>query len=174
MEQLKYPIGKFDSNRTDYPLEELLEYVLQIQYLPNELSKFLNLINAENAENSYRPGGWNIRQIIHHLADAHMNAWIRTKLMLSEENPTIKPWDENLWAAERDYGYAFEASYIILVGVHQRWSLLLLDSLKTPEKLHRTFFHPELNKSVSLAQLIAMYAWHGNTHLAHIRLVLGM
>ncbi|MFN5218204.1 MAG: YfiT family bacillithiol transferase [Sphingomonadales bacterium] len=173
MEHLKYPVGKFDSEKTDYQLEELLECVLQIQALPNELSKLLNGITAENAENSYRPGGWNIRQIIHHLADSHMNAWIRTKLLLSEENPTVKPYDENLWAAERDYGYAYEASYIILVGVHQRWSLLLLDTLKTPELLSRTFFHPEHNKSFSLAQLIAMYAWHGNTHLGHIRIALG-
>lgn len=173
MEHLKYPVGKFDSEKTDYQLEELLECVLQIQALPNELSKLLNGITAETAENSYRPGGWNIRQIIHHLADSHMNAWIRTKLLLSEENPTVKPYDENLWAAERDYGYAYEASYIILVGVHQRWSLLLLDTLKTPELLSRTFFHPEHNKSFSLAQLIAMYAWHGNTHLGHIRIALG-
>jgi hypothetical protein len=173
MEHLKYPVGKFDSEKTDYQLEVLLECVLQIQALPNELSKLLNGITAENAENSYRPGGWNIRQIIHHLADSHMNAWIRTKLLLSEENPTVKPYDENLWAAERDYGYAYEASYIILVGVHQRWSLLLLDTLKTPELLSRTFFHPEHNKSFSLAQLIAMYAWHGNTHLGHIRIALG-
>ena len=173
MEHLKYPVGKFDSEKTDYQLEELLECVLQIQALPNELSKLLNGITAETAENTYRPGGWNIRQIIHHLADAHLNAWVRTKLLLTEENPTVKPWDENAWAEGKDYGFAFEASYLMLVGIHQRWSLLLLETLKMPELLSRTFFHPEHNKSFSLAQLIAMYAWHGNTHLGHIRIALG-
>lgn len=173
MEHLKYPVGKFDSEKTEYPLEELLECVLQIQALPNELSKLLNGISAENAENTYRPGGWNVRQIIHHMADAHLNAWVRTKLLLTEDNPTVKPWDENAWAAGKDYGFAFEASYLMLVGIHQRWSLLLLEILKTPELLSRTFFHPEHNKSFSLAQLIAMYAWHGNTHLGHIRIALG-
>ena len=173
MEHLKYPIGKFDLEKTDYQLEELLECVLQIQALPNELSKLLNGISAENAENTYRPGGWNVRQIIHHIADSHLNAWVRTKLLLTEDNPTVKPYDENAWAAGKDYGFAFEASYLMLVGIHQRWSLLLLETLKTPELLSRTFFHPEHNKSFSLAQLIAMYAWHGNTHLAHIRIALG-
>ncbi len=173
MEHLKFPIGKFDSEKTDYQLEELLECVLQIQALPNELSKLLNGISAENAENTYRPGGWNVRQIIHHIADSHLNAWVRTKLLLTEDNPTVKPYDENAWAAGKDYGFAFEASYLMLVGIHQRWSLLLLETLKTPELLSRTFFHPEHNKSFSLAQLIAMYAWHGNTHLAHIRIAIG-
>lgn len=120
MEHLKYPVGKFDSERTEYPLEEMLEYVLQIQALPNELSKLLNGISAESAENTYRPGGWNVRQIIHHLADAHLNAWVRTKLTLTEENPTVKPWNENAWAEGKDYGFAYEASFLMLVGIHQR------------------------------------------------------
>ncbi|MFM7764019.1 MAG: YfiT family bacillithiol transferase, partial [Sphingomonadales bacterium] len=152
---------------------EMLEYVLQIQVLPNELSKLLNRISAESTENTYRPGGWNVRQIIHHLADAHLNAWVRTKLTLTEENPTVKPWNENAWAEGKDYGFAYEASFLMLVGIHQRWSLLLLETLKTPELLLRNFFHPEHNKSFTLAQLIAMYAWHGNTHLGHIRIALG-
>ena len=173
MEHLKYPVGKFDTERTDYPLEEMLEYVLQIQALPNELSKLLNGISAESAENTYRPGGWNVQQIIHHLADAHLNAWVRTKLTLTEENPSVKPWNENAWAEGKDYGFAYEASFLMLVGIHQRWSLLLLETLKTPELLARTFYHPEHNKSFTLAQLIAMYAWHGNTHLGHIRIALG-
>ena len=172
IENLKYPVGRFNWDKNDYTLEELLEFVLQIQAFPNELSKLLNGIQPEQLQNRYREGSWTILQIIHHLADAHLNAWVRTKLLLTEENPVVKPWDENLWAEGRDYGYAYESSYLVLVGVHQRWSLLLLESFKTPELLLRTFFHPEHQKSFSLSQLIAAYAWHGRTHLGHMSLAL--
>jgi hypothetical protein len=172
LEELKYPAGKFDATKTDYQLEELLQCVLQIQAFPNELSKLLNGIQPEQLQNRYREGSWTILQIIHHLADAHLNAWTRTKLLLTEENPVIKPWDENLWAEGRDYGYAYESSYLMLVGIHQRWSLLLLECLKQPELLLRTFYHPEREKSFPLSWLIALYAWHGQNHLGHIRLAL--
>jgi hypothetical protein len=159
---------QFDSSKTDWQLEELLQFVVQIQSLPNDLAKLIKNIQADDLLKTYRPGGWNVNQIIHHLADSHMNAWVRTKLLLSEDNPTVKPYDQDLWAAEKDYGYNYEASYVMLVGLHQRWSLLLLECLKTPELLFRTYFHPETNKKVSFAQLIALYGWHGHHHLEQI------
>lgn len=173
MEELKYPVGRFDWDKTDWQLEELLESVVKIQSLPNDLAKLINEITKEDLQKTYREGGWNVLQIIHHLADSHMNAWIRTKLVLSEVNPIVKPYQESEWAKEKDYAYTYESSYIILVGLHQRWSLLLLETLKTPELLLRTYFHPEYKKKFTLAQLIACYGWHSRHHLAHIQLALG-
>jgi hypothetical protein len=172
LEHLKYPIGKFDWNKTDWQLEELLGDVVSIQSLPGDLAKLLNGITPKVLAKTYRPGGWTIQQIVHHLADSHMNAWVRTKTTLAADNPTIHPYDENIWAAEVDYTFNYEASYILLVGLHQRWSLLLLECLKKPELLLRKWTHTGHNKTFTFAQLIAQYAWHGRQHLAHIKLAL--
>ncbi|MBS3913206.1 MAG: putative metal-dependent hydrolase [Bacteroidetes bacterium] len=168
LEQLKYPVGKFIS-KPRYELEELLQSVVKIQALPNELAKLLNGITPEQLQKTYRPDGWTAQQVIHHLADSHMNAWIRTKLILTEDNPTVKPYMESVWANGKDYTFTHESSYVILVGLHQRWSLLLLETLKNPELLLRTYFHPEHNKTFDLAYLISLYGWHSDHHLAHIR-----
>ena len=101
-EQLKYPIGRFDWERTEWQLEELLEAVLQIQSLPEELSRLLRGVDVNSLNNTYRPGSWTALQVIHHLADSHLNAWVRTKLILTEEEPQIKPWEEELWAQGED------------------------------------------------------------------------
>ncbi|MBL7811786.1 MAG: putative metal-dependent hydrolase [Bacteroidetes bacterium] len=172
MEHLKYPIGRFDREKNDYSLEELLQFVIQIQSLPADLAKLLNGITPEQLQLSYRDGGWTVQQILHHLADSHMHAWMRTKFCLAEDNPVIKPYDENVWAAQPDYAFHYEASYILLVGLHQKWSLLLLECLKKPETLLRTFTHPQYGHTYTLAQLIAQYAWHGRQHTAHIQLAL--
>ncbi len=172
LEHVKYPIGRFEMDRNDWPLETLLQQVIRIQQLPAELSKLLNGVDKDGLQAQYRPGSWTVLQILHHLADAHMNAWVRTKLVLTEDNPVIKPWDENAWVQGPDYGFAHEASFMLLLGLHQRWSLLLLDCLKKPELLTRTFFHPEHQKTFSLAWLIAMYGWHGHHHLAQIQIAL--
>lgn len=168
LDALKYPIGKFE-RKDKRNVDELLQSVMDIQFLPAELGKMLNGIDPEKMKNSYRPGGWNALQVIHHLADSHMNAFVRTKLILTEENPRIKPYKEELWATGPDYTYSHEASYLLLVGLHQRWSLLLLDCLKTPALLDRCMDHPEHDKPMPLSELIALYAWHGKHHAAHIR-----
>jgi hypothetical protein len=172
-EQLRYPIGKFSWEKTDWQLEELLEAVLQIQSLPESLSRILKGVTPDDLQRSYRTGGWTALQVIHHLADSHLNAWVRTKLLLTENEPVIKPWEEELWAAGEDYGYSHEASFMILLGLHQRWSLLLLNVLKKPELLQRGMQHPQLGKRITLAQLIAMYGWHSTHHLMHLKLALG-
>lgn len=171
-EQLRYPIGRFNWERTDWQLEELLEAVLQIQSLPEELSRLLKGVDADALNKTYRPGSWTALQVIHHLADSHLNAWVRTKLILTEDEPQIKPWEEELWAQGADYSYAYEASFMLLLGLHQRWSLLLLNCLKNPELLLRGMYHPQLERRVSLAQLIAMYGWHSTHHLMHLRIAL--
>lgn len=168
----RYPIGKFNFEKTDWQLEELLEAVVSIQSFPNELAKMLADITPEKLAKTYREGGWNVQQIVHHLADSHMNAWIRTKLVLTEDNPTVKPYKEEIWAQGKDYSFHYEASYVILVALHQRWSLLLLECMKQPELLLRTYFHPEHEKTFTLAQLVALYGWHSKHHLAHIRIAL--
>lgn len=173
-EKLRYPIGKFDYEKNDWQLEELLQAVVNIQALPNELAKLFKEMKAEDLQKTYRDGSWTVQQIIHHLADSHMNAFIRMKLALTETNPQIKPYDENAWAEGKDYQFNYEASYVILVGLHQRWSLMLLEVMKTPELLLRTVFHPQWQKSFTLAQLIAQYGWHSMQHLAHLKLALGI
>ncbi len=172
-EQLRYPLGRFDLERTDWQLEELLEAVLHIQSLPEELSRLLQGLEPAALNNTYRPGSWTALQVIHHLADSHLNAWVRTKLILTEEEPVIKPYEEELWAQGDDYGYSYEASFMVLLGLHQRWSLLLLQCLKKPELLFRGMQHPQLGRRISLAQLIAMYGWHSRHHLMHLKIALG-
>lgn len=172
IEALKYPIGRFNWDKIDWQLEELLQAVVKIQTFPNDLAKLIKDIKPEDLTKTYREGGWTVQQIIHHLADSHMNAWIRTKLVLTEDEPTIKPYLEQEWAKGNDYTYTYESSYIVLVGLHQRWSLLLLETLKTPELLLRKYTHPQHGKQFTLAQLIAQYAWHAEHHLAHISLAL--
>lgn len=159
-------------DRQEWPVETLLEAVIRIQQLPSDISNMLQGVNAAGWKAQYREGSWTVLQILHHLADAHMNAWIRTKLVLSEENPIIKPWDENVWVTGPDYGYSHEASFMVLLGLHQRWSLLLLECLKQPDLLKRTFYHPEHEKTFTLAWLIAIYGWHGHHHLAQMRIAL--
>jgi len=171
-EHLRYPLGRFDWERTDWQLDELLQSVLQIQALPGELSKLLSGVPEEALQKTYRPGGWTALQVIHHLADSHMNAWVRTKLILTEDEPIIKPYEEELWAAGEDYKYSHEASFMLLLGLHQRWSLLLLNSLKKPELLLRGMQHPQLGKRITLAQLTAQYGWHSKHHLMHLHLAL--
>jgi hypothetical protein len=162
------PVEAFDWEKKDWQLEELLQSVVVIQSFPNELAKLLKDITPEKLNAQYREGSWTVNQIVHHLADSHMNAWIRTKQILHADNPTVMPYDQDAWASGVDYQFNYEASYVVVVALHQRWSLLLLEALKTPEKLLRTYFHPEHNKTFTLAQLIAQYGWHCRRHLAQL------
>lgn len=113
----------------------------------------------------YRPGGWTVRQVVHHVPDSHLNAYIRMKLALTEDGPTIKPYDENLWAELSDSRMPVDASLSLMDALHRRW-VTVLRSLQ-PADFARTFLHPEAGV-VSLDRLIALYAWHGRHHVAHI------
>ena len=173
MENQRYPLGKFDWDQ-DWSLEDLLGAVVRIQNMPNQLAKLLNTEKRDALlKTQYREGSWNVQQIIHHMADSHMQAFSRCKNMLSGTVAEIQPYDENAWSQMGDYEYSYESSYILLVGLHQRWSLLLLNTLKgDPSLLANSMRHPEMDRSISLAQMIALYAWHSDHHLAHIQLCL--
>ncbi len=115
----------------------------------------------------YRPGGWTARQVAHHVPESHMNAYIRFKLALTEQNPTIKPYDEDAWSKLADVSREpVETSIVLLEALHKRW-VTLLETMK-PEDFARTVVHPEYGKQMSLDELLQMYAWHGKHHAAHV------
>lgn len=150
-------------------LEELLNAVLEIRDFPDQLARALKGIEDPARSNSYRQGGWTLTQLIHHLADAHLNAFIRTKHLVTDDAKDIQPWNQDAWSATPDAHLPFEASVVVLLGIHQRWSLLLLECLKKPaEYLARTLWHPEYERAISLSDIIRLYAWHGRHHLAQI------
>lgn len=154
-------------------LGSLLNDVMVIQQFPTELAKVISTITEPQWDQSYREGGWSLRQIVHHLADAHLNAYVRTKHILTQDQDLIQPYDENAWAETPDAQFHHEASYLILLGLHQKWSLLLLEALKDPAThLVKTMVHPESSRVMSLSDLIRLYAWHGEHHLAQIRFAL--
>ena len=164
-----YIADKFDWEK-DYPIEELLQCVIAIKEFPNQLARILPSLSEEQLNATYREGSWTVRQIVHHLADAHMNAFLRCKHMLSGDQPEIQPWNHENWATEMDYQFNHEASFMIILGVHQRWSLLMLECLKNPtEYLAKSMYHPQQKKHISLAQMMALYSWHGTHHLHQIQ-----
>lgn len=168
MEKLQYPIGRFLEPAV-YSNEIRLEFIEILRNAPKEFSNLINSLSNEQLNTPYRNGGWTPKQIIHHVADSHMNSIIRIKLALTEENPTIKPYDENEWIKLSDSAIDVESSLQILEGVHKRY-VNLIQSL-TEEQFKRTVFHPESNKTMSVDYLVALYAWHSKHHLGHIQIV---
>jgi hypothetical protein len=166
MEDLRYPIGKFDKTRGPHTPEERKTLVDAVAQLPEQLRQAVNGLNGKQLDTPYRDGGWTVRQVIHHIADSHMNAYVRYKLALTEENPTIKPYHENLWAELPDSRFTpIDVSLALVENLHARW-VVLLRSLK-PEDWTRTFTHPE-NGVMSLDLTLGLYRWHGAHHTAHI------
>lgn len=159
---------KFDWDK-DYSLEELLQSIVEIKEFPNKLVRTIQGFTDAHFNAQYRTDSWTVKQIIHHLADAHINAFMRTKHIIHQDVNEIQVWDHNEWANGMDYQFSHESSFMMLLGTHQRWSLLLLESLKQPEVyLAKSLYHPGQQKHISIAQLIALYAWHGNHHLMQI------
>jgi hypothetical protein len=168
MNNLQYPIGKYIEQ--PFSLEQLKDWLLDIQTLPMHIEHAVLNLDEYQLQTPYRPGGWTVHQVVHHVADSHMNAYIRFKLGLTEDNPTIKPYEEKLWAEMADTkNLPINISITILFAVHLR----LLEVLKNvkEEEWSRTVFHPEHQKTMTLWYLLGMYAWHGRHHVAHIRLV---
>ena len=165
MEELKYPIGKY----IEQPFSEALlkEWLLDIEVLPKALEYAIINLDAAQLEEPYRPGGWNSRQVVHHVADSHMNAYTRFKLGYTESNPDIKPYEEGAWAVLSDVKeIPINVSITLLYALHARWHNFL-KSLKR-EDWDRTVFHPEHKKTMTLWYLLGNYAWHGKHHTAHI------
>ncbi|WP_296699504.1 YfiT family bacillithiol transferase [Algoriphagus sp.] len=163
---LKYPIGKFQKPN-NILFDDLKEAIEGIKTLPKFLESTVKDFSEEQLDTQYRPGGWTVRQVVHHFADSHINAFIRFKLALTEENPTIKPYDEAAWANLSDSDLPIEISVGILKNIHFKWGTILDQMSKSD--FSRTYFHPESQKSVPLDEVTLMYNWHGKHHLAHIQ-----
>lgn len=166
LEQLKYPIGKF-AKPERITMETIGRWIDDIEHLPHLIRVAVQGISNEQLDTPYRPGGWTIRQVVHHLPDSHMNSYIRFRLALTEEKPTIKPYHEEGWAELPDAKDGkIEISLILLEALHIRWALLLRSL--TQAQLHRSYVHPETKRELRLDETIGIYAWHGKHHLAHI------
>ncbi|MDO7908004.1 putative metal-dependent hydrolase [Paenibacillus sp. JX-17] len=162
---LSYPIGQPSTETIQE--ENMAVWKQDIRDLPQKLTEAVSGLSAEQLDTPYRPEGWTIRQVVHHLADSHMNSFTRFKLALTEANPTIKPYEEHLWAEQPDTIEApIELSLHILEGLHARW-FILLNSLNA-EDWQKTFYHPGSGQTMSLAEALRMYSWHSRHHTAHI------
>jgi len=165
LDKAKYPIGKFKAPAS-YTQQEMLHWINEIKTLPARLRQAVMTLNEKQLDTPYRPGGWTIRQVVHHIPDSHLNAFARFKFALTEDNPTIKPYEEADWALLGDSKMSLEPSLRLLEGLHMRW-VGLLESLNE-DQWSRTFFHPANNEVAPLRKILGLYAWHGNHHLAHI------
>jgi DinB superfamily len=161
----RYPIGRF--NPSSVPTsDEIQQAIADIRELPERLRGALAGLSEEGLDSPYRPGGWTVRQLVHHLADSHLNAYVRLRLVLTEEAPTIKTYDEKRWAELADARSApIEPSLRLLEGLHQRWAMLL--GTLAEADFARPLRHPEMG-SISAGQLTALYGWHCRHHVAHI------
>jgi hypothetical protein len=163
---LRYPIGKFRRPEAALSDDQRREFIAVIEQTPAHLASAVKNLKLEQLDTPYRPGGWTVRQLVHHVPDSHMNAYVRMKLALTEDVPTIKPYDEARWAELSDSKTPIEPSLAILENLHKRW-VLLLKSLTTSD-WSRKYGHPEWSKPMSLDDTLALYAWHGKHHVAHI------
>ena len=161
----RYPIGKYEAQ----PFSEKLrkERLGDIKLLPAILENAVANLDAAQLETPYRDGGWNVRQVVHHVSDSHMNALCRLKWGLTEDNPTIKTYDESKWAETSEYKHLpINISLTMLHTIHSK--LYDLFSNLSEEEWKRTYFHPESKKQFDLWYLLGMYSWHGKHHTAHI------
>lgn len=165
LEFLKYPIGKFSAPEV---IDNILldQAIRQIADLPKELFQVASPLTPTQLDCPYRPGGWTVRQLLHHCADSHGNAFFRFKHALTEENPSIKPYDEGSWAKLPDAALSAELAMDMIRLVHAKWVHLLQHM--SPADFERTYFHPEKQRTQRLTEVTLMYAWHGKHHLAHI------
>jgi uncharacterized damage-inducible protein DinB len=161
----RYPVGKFSPPQGAVSAEERAQFLNQVAGAPARLRAAIQGLNETQLDAPYRDGGWSSRQVVHHVADSHMNAFIRFKLGLTEDNPTIKPYFEHLWAGLADQKLPIDVSLPIVDNVHQRW-VAVLRSMKETDWA-RTFNHPEMGVQ-RLDRALALYAWHGRHHVAHI------
>lgn len=165
MTDLRYPIGKFDPSLAVSETRRL-DLIEGIAATPARLRQAINELSPEQLDTPYRPEGWTVRQTVHHVADSHMNGYVRFKLALTEAEPTIKTYAEQLWAELADGRDADPAiSLNLLNALHERWVLLL--RALPPENFARTSRHPEWG-TLRLDVLLALYEWHGRHHTAHI------
>jgi hypothetical protein len=170
LDPLRFPIGLPQLPTAPLTPTERASYLQQLVELPFHLAEAARLVGHERLQLPYRPGGWTGYQVIHHVADSHLNAYIRFRLALTEDNPTIRPYDEAAWAELPDVAHLpVYVSLELLSSLHSRW-LTLLHHLDEAQ-WQRTFYHPGNQKTSTLAQTLALYAWHGRHHVAHLQLL---
>ena len=162
----RYPIGPFQFTNENLSDEDRAQLIAQIAAAPAGLRAAVADLNDAQLDTPYREGGWTVRQLVHHVADSHMNGYIRVKFALTEDVPTIKAYDENTWVRLGDTpATPIETSLRLLDALHERWANLF--RAMTPAEFARMFRHPELGP-VSLNKQLALYAWHGRHHTAHV------
>ena len=167
LELLKYPVGKYTPPRP-IDLEHIANWRGILDKFPSKLKEELNTLSDSELSWQYRPDGWSIHQVVHHCADSHMKAFIRFKLALTENNPTILPYNQGAWASLSDVREApVSDSVKLLEGLHSRWGKLLASMSEADYS--KTYVHPEHGQSFSLSHVTGMYAWHCSHHLAHVR-----
>ena len=165
MEQLRFPIGRFEP-RPSSTEEEVRASIDRIQSAPARLAEAVGGLSDAQLDTRYRPDGWTLRQVVHHVPESHMNSYIRIKWALTEDEPLIKVYEEAKWAELADYQLTpVELSLDFLALIHAKWTVLLRSL--SPEQWSRRFVHPEWG-AVALAWSVGNYAWHGRHHLAHI------
>lgn len=165
LERLKYPIGKFEPQ--PFSESQKIKWIADVQSLPALLEIAVQQLDAPALHMPYRDGGWTIQQVVHHVADSHMNGYIRTKMALTEDKPVIKPYEEGLWARLEDTtGLPINISLTLLHSLHLRW-VKIFESLKEPD-WKRVMIHPATQKEMTVWEQLGLYSWHGRHHLAHV------
>ena len=171
MDHLKYPTGRF-SYQAGYNTIERERLLGVLRSFPDRFEQQLEGITATQLDTPYRPEGWTLRQVIHHVADSHLNAYIRFKWALTEDQPAIKAYNEKEWAKLPDTQQTpIAVSLSLLKALHSRW-IVLLESM-ADQDWQKAVFHPEAQRVIKLEEFLALYAWHGDHHLGHVKLVMG-
>jgi len=164
-QDLRYPIGKFEPKEV-FSAAEVAQHIVRISTLPARMETAVAGLSPTQLDTPYRDGGWTVRQVVHHVSDSHLNAYVRTKWTLTEDSPLIKAYQEKDWAITPETTADPGLSLSLLKALHQKWVILLKDL--SPDQLKKAFIHPETEKLVTIERLTGLYAWHGDHHLAHI------
>jgi len=165
IEELKYPIGRYQVEE-NINKAAVKRFIKEIELLPERLADTVKGLTIQQLQTRYRPEGWTVQQVVHHIADSHLNSYVRFKLALTEDKPIIKPYDEKLWAELPDSKLVdINVSLVLIDSLHKRWTTLLKQL--SDKELNKQFLHPESGMK-NLRETICYYAWHGNHHLAHI------
>jgi uncharacterized damage-inducible protein DinB len=165
MSDPRYPIGKYEPQ--PFSVEQKNKWLNDIKFLPQDLEHAILNLDEHQLNTPYRDGGWTVKQLVHHVADSHMNAYTRFKLGLTEDTPTIKPYEEKKWAELADNELVpINVSITLLHALHQRWYAAIKDL--TEEDFKRNVIHPDNKREMSLWFLLGLYSWHGKHHTAHI------
>lgn len=167
LERFKYPIGKFECP-SEISKEHIAEWIQVLEKLPKKLRQLTKDYSEKQLETPYRPGGWTVRQVIHHMADSHHHSYTRFKWALTENRPLIKVYDEKDWSSMVDANSApIELSLSYLEALHAKLDYML--KRLAPEDFKKSYIHPDGNVNISVAENIGKYAWHGSHHYAHIQ-----